>query len=864
MRPDFFPLTNSEIFIFLYPDLPPQPLRMTHQSREFFDLVKAIGECRSKQEEDKIIESEMTTLKSRFSDPTNLQNPRKLREFLVRAIYVEMLGHDASTFAYIHGVNLSHNKNLTAKRVGYLVSCLFLDPKHSELMLLLINTIQKDLRSSNLLEVSFALVVVSRLANVEMAPVLVPLVTPLLAHQSEMIRRRAVIGFHRLVQIGSDISPQTIHQVMRKSLCDSDPGVMSVGLNLLFDLSAVDADACEDLVPSIVGILKQVIDHRLPRDFDYHRMPAPWIQIRLVALLARLGRGNEEASVLMYDAIGETMRRADMGSNAGAAVAFECIKCAAAIAPNHTLLEHASLLVSKFIASDNQNYKYIGITGLSQIAAINPVYATEHQLLVVECLDDSDDTLRRKTVELLCQMTNPNNVTVVVEKILSQLDDSSDSDAVFKRDLVGKLCEICQRFAPSNEWYLLTINQVFSKCGAVDLVPESVGENLTRLVAEQDGPDEQSGADLRIVAANEYVGWLERYVGKSEGPMSVQFLKLVVWMLGEFASLADLDTYTLDDIVDLLIESARALAGKEPNNPVVGYMVTAIAKNAVIASGVSKQSAVALFQSLVVSASPEVARRCKEYLFVFRQAENVQRALLPFDAACEDIELDLRFLDSFCAKARSAGAREYARPAPVPKSASSASTAGTVLTGLRFEAYKAPQPVSTMPLPSVKPSIAVPEQVSAVPLTSPPPSQPQLTAVGGKRWGPQGFNGVAKAAAPPVQAASAPAPALKTPSVSSASVASVATPSLTKEYLEKQRMAAALFSGVPHQGKAASVASKPGPAKKSPAVQNLAAAADLLDLGNSPSLIPVPAPAVALETEKTMSSDFSDDLLGLS
>ena len=38
----------------------------SHLSKELLDLVKSIGESRSKQEEDKIITSEATTLKTKF------------------------------------------------------------------------------------------------------------------------------------------------------------------------------------------------------------------------------------------------------------------------------------------------------------------------------------------------------------------------------------------------------------------------------------------------------------------------------------------------------------------------------------------------------------------------------------------------------------------------------------------------------------------------------------------------------------------------------------------------------------------------------------------------------------------------------
>lgn len=93
-------------------------------------------------------------------------------------------------------------------------------------------------------------------------------------------------------------------------MCDRDPSVMGASLCLLYDLAKEEQYARElkELVPSMVNILKQVIDHRLPRDFDYHRLPAPWIQIKLLQILAIVGKNDKVASEAMYDALRETMQ----------------------------------------------------------------------------------------------------------------------------------------------------------------------------------------------------------------------------------------------------------------------------------------------------------------------------------------------------------------------------------------------------------------------------------------------------------------------------------------------------------------------------------------------------------------------------
>jgi AP-4 complex subunit epsilon-1 len=109
----------------------------SHLSKEMHDLVKSIGETRSKQEEDKIILTEQAKLKDKINDKSI--SVRRQRENLIKSIYIEMLGHDAS-FSHIHAVNMTQNKQLSLKRLGYLCCCLFLHD-NSELLILLVATL---------------------------------------------------------------------------------------------------------------------------------------------------------------------------------------------------------------------------------------------------------------------------------------------------------------------------------------------------------------------------------------------------------------------------------------------------------------------------------------------------------------------------------------------------------------------------------------------------------------------------------------------------------------------------------------------------------------------------------------------------
>jgi AP-4 complex subunit epsilon-1 len=69
-----------------------------------------------------------------------------MRELVVRSIYVEMLGQDAS-YAYIRAVELCASTSISQKKVGYLAASLCLSPEH-EFRFMLVNQIQRDMKRS--------------------------------------------------------------------------------------------------------------------------------------------------------------------------------------------------------------------------------------------------------------------------------------------------------------------------------------------------------------------------------------------------------------------------------------------------------------------------------------------------------------------------------------------------------------------------------------------------------------------------------------------------------------------------------------------------------------------------------------------
>ncbi|XP_047622313.1 AP-4 complex subunit epsilon-1 isoform X4 [Phacochoerus africanus] len=391
------------------------------------NLVRGITALTSKHEEEKLIQQELNNLKAMVSAPTTTL--KMMKECMVRLIYCEMLGYDAS-FGYIHAIKLAQQGNLLEKRVGYLAVSLFLHENH-ELLLLLVNTVVKDLQSTNLVEVCMALTIVSQIFPREMIPAVLPLIEDKLQHSKEIIRRKAVLALYKFHLIAPN-QVQHIHIKFRKALCDRDVGVMAASLHIYLRMIKENSSAFKDLTGSFVTILKQVVGGKLPVDFNYHSVPAPWLQIQLLRILGLLGKDDQRTSELMYDVLDESLRRAELNHNVTYAILFECVHTVYSIYPKSELLEKAAKCIGKFVLSPKINLKYLGLKALTYVIQQDPTLALQHQMTIIECLDHPDPIIKREVLgeySYLLDKETPEEVITKLYKLLMSDSISSETKA---------------------------------------------------------------------------------------------------------------------------------------------------------------------------------------------------------------------------------------------------------------------------------------------------------------------------------------------------------------------------------------------------------------------------------------------------
>uniref|UniRef100_A0A2P2MR77 Clathrin/coatomer adaptor adaptin-like N-terminal domain-containing protein n=1 Tax=Rhizophora mucronata TaxID=61149 RepID=A0A2P2MR77_RHIMU len=415
----------------------------------------------------------------------------------------------------------------------------------------------------------------------------------------------------------------------------------------------------------------------------------------------------------MYTVVGDIFKKCDLSSNIGNAVLYECICCVSSIYPNLKLLEAAADIIARFLKSDSHNLKYMGIDALGRLIS-RPEIAEQHQLAVIDCLEDPDDTLKRKTFELLYKMTKSSNVEVIVDRMIDYMISISDNH--YKTETASRCIELAEQFAPGNQWFIQTMNKVFEHAG--DLVNSKVAHNLMRLIAEGIGEDDDcTDVQLRSSAVESYL----RIIGEPKLPSL--FLQVICWVLGEYGT-AD-GKFSTSYISGKLCDVAEAYSNDET---VKAYAVTALMKIYAFEIAAGRKvdlltECQSLIEELSASHSTDLQQRVYELQAVVGLDAQTVKCIMPPDASCEDIEIDknLSFLNGYVQQSLEKGAQPYIRDNERPGMLNisnfgnqyqpEASTAHV----LRFEAYEHPKPA----VPSTSPPVPLASSSEFIPVPSP-------------------------------------------------------------------------------------------------------------------------------------------------
>ncbi|GAB1286847.1 AP-4 complex subunit epsilon-1 [Apodemus speciosus] len=582
------------------------------------------------QEEEKLIQQELSNLKATVSAPTTTL--KMMKECMVRLIYCEMLGYDAS-FGYIHAIKLAQQGNLLEKRV-----------------------VVKDLQSTNLVEVCMALTVVSQIFPREMIPAVLPLIEDKLQHSKEIIRRKAVLALYKFYLIAPN-QVQHIHTKFRKALCDRDVGVMAASLHIYLRMIKENSSGYKDLTESFVTILKQVVGGKLPVEFSYHSVPAPWLQIQLLRILGLLGKDDERASSstahealelralaqdrgrawafenteptpdtppptrtseLMYDVLDESLRRAELNHNVTYAILFECVHTIYSIYPKSDLLEKAAKCIGKFVLSPKINLKYLGLKALTYVIQQDPSLALQHQITIIECLDHPDPIIKRETLELLYRITNAQNVVVIVQKMLEYLHQSKEEYIIINLVVGG------------------------------DVMHPDILSNFLRLLAEG-FDDETENQQLRLYAVQSYLTLLDM-----ENTFYPQrFLQVMSWVLGEYSYL--LDSESPEEVITRLY---KLLMSDSISSETKAWLFAAVTK--LTSQAHSSHIVEKLIQEFTVSLNTCLRQHAFELKHLHENVE-LMKSLLQGAQNCEDIVCRCFFIFShgFVAEGLSQGAAPY-------------------------------------------------------------------------------------------------------------------------------------------------------------------------------------------------------------
>lgn len=180
--------------------------------------------------------------------------------------------------------------------------------ENQEVLTLVTNSLQNDMKHANMFIVGLALATLGNISSPAMARDLADDVVKLLSSSNSYIRKKAGLCALRIIRKVPDLT-ETFLDRARALLVEKNHGVLLTGITLLTEMcnasSEVKSSLKLELVPALVRHLKNLVSAGFSPEHDVSGICDPFLQVKILRLMRLLGKNDKEASEAMNDVLAQ-------------------------------------------------------------------------------------------------------------------------------------------------------------------------------------------------------------------------------------------------------------------------------------------------------------------------------------------------------------------------------------------------------------------------------------------------------------------------------------------------------------------------------------------------------------------------------
>ncbi|XP_029684099.1 AP-3 complex subunit delta-1 isoform X2 [Takifugu rubripes] len=400
------------------------------------DLVRGIRN--HKEDEAKYISTCIDEIKQELKQ----DNIAVKANAVCKLAYLQMLGYDVSWAAF-NIVEVMSSSKFTYKRIGYLAASQCFH-ESTDVIMLTTNQIRKDLSSPNMYDTGVALTGLSCFVTPDLARDLANDIMTLMSHTKPYIRKKAVLIMYK-VFLKYPESLRPAFPRLKEKLEDPDPGVQSAAVNVICELARRNPKNYLSLAPLFFKLMTSSTNN--------------WVLIKIIKLFGALTPLEPRLGKKLIEPLTNLIH-----STSAMSLLYECVNTVIAVLislssgmPNHSA--SIQLCVQKLrilIEDSDQNLKYLGLLAMSKILKTHPKSVQSHKDLILQCLDDKDESIRLRALDLLYGMVSKKNLMEIVKKLMLHVDKAEGT--TYRDELLTKIIDICSQsnyqYITNFEWYI--------------------------------------------------------------------------------------------------------------------------------------------------------------------------------------------------------------------------------------------------------------------------------------------------------------------------------------------------------------------------------------------------------------------------